>query len=598
MRNVYLCQPQYGVEVRKELTYYLPYSAGCLWSYVSQFPEIKENFQLKELLFRRERFDEVLDRIQDPEVFGFSCYVWNERYCMTLAERVKQRWPDCLIIVGGPQASGKMIKHDFIDIIVMAEGEEAFLEILQAMIAGKSPQKFYSKRRLQDLDIPSPYTTGVFDPIMMANPDVLWSMTLETNRGCPYSCTFCDWGGVTYSKIKKFGLERVRDEIEWLTRWPVSYIFCADANFGIFKERDLEIAKMIRGAYGRSRLDSVNLQYAKNSTEAVFEIAKIIGPLSRGVTLSVQSMNNDTLDAIERGNMDVNDLGRLMRLSEQYGVLTYTEVILGLPLETLESWKQGLADILEMGQHQNIDMWFGQLLENSELNSMETKNKYGIKSICAKDYMPYLNPTDDLTVQEEIDLICATKTMPTADMVESYMYGWMIIHMHIGGYSQMLSRYCRNFHDVSYRDFYDRLFAKIRLFPGLSAHYKNLEDVVRHYLTTGDILDTNYTKGGHGLHAVSYEYLFRHQDGFKHIIREVAESFADIDESAVTLNDNFMFNLGQTYPVTVDLEFDPKTWKKQPPTKYIIEPCVALDEIFDFYKTRRMGLLKNKITKA
>jgi putative methyltransferase len=596
MKNVYLCQPQYGVDLNK-LSYYLPYSAACLWSYVFQFEDIKKNFHLKELIFRREKFNEVLSRIQDPAIFGFSCYLWNERYCMTLAHMVKEKWPDCLIVVGGPQASGKMIKHDFIDSIVISEGEESFLEILRSTLQGKTPEKFYSKKRLQNLDIPSPYTTGVFDDIMSSNPDVLWSMTFETNRGCPYSCTFCDWGGLTYSKVKKFDIERIKEDIEWATKWPVNYLFCADANFGIFKERDIEIAKMIRGIHGRSKIDRVNLQYAKNSTEAVFEIARIIGPLSRGVTLSVQSMNEVTLDAIKRGNMDTNNIKKLIELSKQYGVFTYTEVILGLPLETIETWKQGLADILEMGQHQSIDMWFGQLLENSELNSAESRSKYGVKSIIAKDYMPFLHFNDDQTVHEEIELINETSTMSTDDIVEAYMYGWMIIHMHIGGYSQILARYCRSFHDISYRDFYDRMFEKIKASPILGEHYSNLRKVVHHYLTTGHIDDDYCNKGGHGIHSVSYEYFFQRQGQIKSFASDVARSFVDIDPSVEILNSNFLFSPEQDYPLFIDLEFDPMDWKKEK-SRCILSSQLLMDENFDFYKFRRQGLIKNKIAKA
>ena len=79
MKNVYLFQPQYAVEFRKEKNYWLPYSAGCVWSYAKQFRDITDHFQLKKLFFKREPIDQVLDQIEDPAVCGFSCYLWNER---------------------------------------------------------------------------------------------------------------------------------------------------------------------------------------------------------------------------------------------------------------------------------------------------------------------------------------------------------------------------------------------------------------------------------------------------------------------------------------------------------------------------------------
>lgn len=598
-KNVYLFQPQYAVEYRKETNYWLPYSVGCLWSYVSQFDHIRENFELKDLIFRREPPDQVLARMEEPAVAGFSCYVWNEQYCLTMAEKIKKKWPNCVIEFGGAQTSGKMLRYDFIDSIIMAEGEENFLEVLERVLDDKPPQQLYQKRRLQELDIPSPYTSGLFDKILAENPDAIWSMTFETNRGCPYACTFCDWGGVTYSKVKKFDLSRVQADLEWAIGKPISYMVCADANFGIFKERDVEIARIIRRVAEQSQVDSVNLQYAKNSTDVVFEIAKIIGNLSRGITVSVQSMNDLSLEAIKRKNLDINNIQRLMQLSEEYGVSTYTEVILGLPLETLETWRQGLANILEMGQHSSIDMWFTQLLENSELAQSASRMQYGIKSIIAKDYMPQFNPNDYREIEEEIELVNQTNTMSTADMVEAYMYGWMIIHFHINGYSQFYSRYCRQRKNVSYREFYDRMY---ELLPTsvFADHFKRLREVVDCYLYTGEMLKfDNFAKGqnGHGIHALSYGYMYDNRVQAYALAQQVAESFGQLEPGVDVVQNNFIFEKDQQYPVTADLDFDITTWNDAS-NSYEINPKIAgTTTQFDFYQFRRQGLLKNRITK-
>ena len=596
-KNIYLFQPQYAVEFRKENTYWLPYSVGCLWSYVAQFEDIQENFELKDLVFRREPPDQVIQRMEEPAVAGFSCYVWNQQYCLTMAKTIKKYWPRCVIIFGGAQSGGRMIQYDFIDSIIMAEGEDNFLDALRSISAGQSPKQFYQKKRLQDLDIPSPYTTGVFDKILAAHPDTLWSMTLETNRGCPYACTFCDWGGVTYSKVKKFTLDRVKSDLEWCIGKPISYLFCADANFGIFKERDVEIAKIIRRAADQSRIDSVNLQYAKNSTDVVFTIAKIIGDLSRGITVSVQSMSDETLEAVKRKNLDINNIRHLMDLSEKYDVSTYTEVILGLPLETLESWKQGLADILEMGQHNSIDMWFAQLLENSELAQPDSRKLYGIKSIVAKDYMTLYNPNDCREIEEEIELVNQTNLLSTQDMIECYMYGWMVLHFHISGYSQLFARYCRHRKNISYRDFYDRLFEQLQQDNFFLDHFTKLRGVVDHYLHTGEMLKfDNFTKGGHGIHALSYEFIYDNKNQAYELAREVAKSFCDLESGLIDIQTNFIYDPGQKFPITVDLGLDLQSWQDGP-FCYEISSKAKIDGEFDFYRYRRQGLIKNKITK-
>ena len=596
-KNVYLFQPQYAIEFRKENTYWLPYSAGCLWSYASQFDWVKENFELKGLIFRREPPDQLIARMEEPALAGFSCYVWNEQYCLIMAKKIKQRWPNCVIEFGGPQASGKMIKYDFIDSIIMAEGEENFLDALRRILAGKPPEQFYQKRRLENLDIPSPYTTGVFDEIIKNNPGAIWSTTLETNRGCPFACTFCDWGGVTYSKVKKFNIDRIQKELEWCKSNPIGYIFVADANFGIFKERDVEIAKMIRKVADQSRIDSINVQYAKNSTDVVFTIAQIVGDLSRGVTVSVQSMNDGTLEAIKRKNLDVNNIRHLMDLSEKYSVSTYTEVILGLPLETIESWKQGFADILEMGQHNSIDMWFAQLLENSELSQPDSRRRYGIKSIVAKDYMPLYNPNDWREIEEEIELTNQTNTLSTKEMIECYMYGWMVIHFHITGYSQLYARYCRQRKDVSYRQYYDKFFELLQQKNFFLNHFIGLRGVVDHYLHTGEMSQfDNFTKGGHGIHALSYGFIYDNKKEAYALAKTVAESFCEVDQGIIDLQNNFIYDYSQQFPIEIELNFDLLTWKDEK-SLYEISPKSTIDGEFDFYRYRRQGLIKNKITK-
>jgi len=597
VKNVYLFQPQYAVDVRNEINCYFPYSAGCVWSYVAQFSDITANFQLADIIFRRESVDEILDRLIDPVVCGFSCYVWNERWCLHAAEAIKNKWPNTVIVFGGPQTHGGMTQYKFIDSFVRGEGEENFLDLLRTLITDAPVDLFYNKRRLNNLEIPSPYTTGVFDGIIKNNPDVVWAMTLETNRGCPYSCTFCDWGSLTYSKIKKFELGKIKQELEWIVTQPVKYIVCADANMGIFKERDLEIARMVRDAADRGGvLEGVNFQYAKNSTEIVFQIAQTIGSLGRGVTVSVQSMNEDTLDAIKRRNMDINNMRELLALGAEHNVPTYTELILGMPNETLETWIDGFDALLEVGQHSLIDMWFTQILINSEMGQPEYRRKYGIESVVAKDYMPLYNANDSREIQETIELINATNTMSTDDMVTAYMYGWMILYFHIGGYSQVVSRYLRGAHDISYKDYYNRLFEKLSDDPKLGEHFSKTKEVVRHYLTTGEILSfADIKNGGHALHSVSYGFMYQHRESAYELALEIGNKCVTLPAWVSELQYNFLFNEDSQYPLIISADYNIIT-QEHNELVYQIQPQKGMTSELNFYQTRRKGLLKNLVT--
>ncbi len=245
MRNLYMFQPQYAVEVRKEDTYWLPYSVGCLWAYCLQYGDVSSGYHLKDFIFKRENPEELVARLEDPVVCAFSTYIWNEQYNLHVAKLIKQKYPHCVIEFGGPQATEKLAKYDFIDCIIISEGEQSFLDLLRKIIMHEPYERIYKKERIDDLDFQSPYQLGVFNKIVADNPDVLWSMTIETNRGCPYRCTFCDWGGVARSKISKLDDARVRETIEYILKYSsVKRLEVLDANFGIF-ERDLQFVQHI-----------------------------------------------------------------------------------------------------------------------------------------------------------------------------------------------------------------------------------------------------------------------------------------------------------------------------------------------------------------
>ena len=146
-----------------------------------------------------------------------------------------------------------------------------------------------------------------------------------------------------------------------------------------------------------------------------------------------------------------------MELSEKYDVNTYTEVILGLPLETKETWRDGLCELLECGQHQSIDFNLAEVLVNSELNEDLYKETYKIKT---KRLTQYYTLKED-SFPESGNVVIETSTMSTTDLIESYMYAWMIVHCHINGYTQLYSKFARNYHNVSFRVFYDKLFEKL-----------------------------------------------------------------------------------------------------------------------------------------
>lgn len=538
MHNLYLFQPQYRVSFNDKDQYWFPYAVGCLWSYAKQF-EVAKTWDLKRILFKREPIDKVIKTIVNPSLCAFSVYIWNEKYCLRLAKEIKVLWPNCVIAFGGPQVSSHYTKYSFIDTMVIGEGEPAFVSMLQKVVEGKEPQLFYNEKRMDSLDtVPSPYVDGTFDHLIEQNPNLFWSAPFETNRGCPYSCTFCDWGGLTRSKVKKFSLERIVNELAWLKDKKIRTMFLTDANFGIFKERDLEIANLLRQfSEANGNLEYIAMNYAKNSNEHVFKIAQAFGKINKGITFSVQSMNPDTLEEIKRKNMDVGDIKTLMKLSAEYNIPHYTEVILGLPHETLSTWKSGIAELLELGQHSRIDVLFNMILDNTEMKEAQV-GPFKLKTIEADDVVAF-SVDEETGIKETAPIVVSTSTMTTDEIVEAFIYTWMVIAFHIGGYSMNASMALRA-KGIAYRRFYDKLFE--RIFELKEAN--RIQNATKSLLTRGNTL----TKGLYPTNLAHSSTAFMNEniDQVNNLVRDTVRSFGitvdyDLKEKEQTLKDHEYF---------------------------------------------------------
>ena len=465
MQAVYLVQPNYHAIFNEKVNYWLPYSIGTIWCYANQNKIIQDNFNLKDIFFKRSIINDVVEQVSNNAIFAFSNYVWNWEYNNTLAKAIKLKYPSSRIVFGGPQVNNRPLetkffkKYSHVDSVILGEGEIAFEQLLIDIYNNKN-KKIYHGIRNENLDfIPSPYTTGFFDNIVNKNPNVTWSATLETNRGCPYSCTFCDWGSLTYSKVKKFHLQKVFEDIEWMGKNNVDLLAVADANFGIFKERDFAIAEKIceiKQKYNSP--NSIPLNYAKNSNRNLIDIVELFSRygLSRGMTISFQSLDALVLESIKRKNMDINHAGEIFQLLEEKQLNYYSELILGMPEETLESWKEGLIKIISLGQHQTLDIYLTSMLENSELNQLSQREKYDLKVVTVQD-TSYTTCDDESNILEKTDVIYSTSTLSNSDLIDAFMFSWIIINLHNYGWTQIYSRFLNNTNLISYRIFYNNV---------------------------------------------------------------------------------------------------------------------------------------------
>ncbi|OHA94014.1 MAG: hypothetical protein A2W51_02110 [Candidatus Zambryskibacteria bacterium RIFCSPHIGHO2_02_39_10] len=474
-RNVQLVQVnyQYGQNV------FVPYSVGSLQAYAETVPEIRNSFNFQEPLFLREDPVSVVRNMKNPTVVGFSCYLWNWEYNTTLARAVREAFPKALIVFGGTQvpnaSDGFFEKYPCVDILVHHEGELPFADILQESLSaspdytsitglsvrveGVETLKTLSRERVKDLSIlPSPYLAGIFD--FMLGRGFSLNVSQETNRGCPYSCTFCDWGGATYSKMFSIDIDRILAEFDWFGRNKAEYLFNCDANYGILpRDHDLTMKMVETRARYNGYPKRFRMCTAKNSNDKIFEIVKILSDvgMNKGATLSFQSMDEGTLTIVKRRNIKITQFSHLMDRYREAGIATYTELILAMPGESYQSTKDGIDTLID-GQDDNVNIYVYPCtaLPNSEMSDPRYVEVHQIKSVRMPILLAHSTPEPE-SLTEYSEAIVETSTMSREDWCWAYMFYWAVQGFHCLGLTQHIAIFFHKFFGLKYSDFYEKL---------------------------------------------------------------------------------------------------------------------------------------------
>ena len=477
---------------------YLPYAVGLLQRYIETKAANPASFRFLLPIYRRMPVREVVAQVRGADVVGFSTYVWNGRISLEIARRLKQEDPTKLIVFGGPHVPDNpeqfLRDNRCIDIAVHNEGEATFLEILESLpsrdwspIAGVSfiaPDGSFvrtaNRIRFRDLeDVPSPYTNGTFDALMERNTTETWIGLWETNRGCPFQCTFCDWGSATAGKVTRFGLDRLLNEVNWFAKNKIEYVFCCDANFGMQK-RDLDLVEYVAKVKKETGFPvALSVQNTKNATERAYLTQKILSDagLNKGVALSMQSVDADTLTAIKRDNISLESYLELQRRFTRDGVETYSDLILGLPGETYDSFADGIDRLIESGQHNRIQFNNLSILPNAEMGSPAYRAKYGMVTVESAIINIHGERTDlEDDVPEVQDLVVATAAMPLADWRRTRTLCWITALLHFDKLFQIPIIVAHDLTGLRYRDIFEAFL------NADTAKYPLLAEIVRFFL--------------------------------------------------------------------------------------------------------------------
>lgn len=446
MKNVYMCE--FNLMMGESV--YLPIATSSLVAYAKTNATITQHYCFMPYCFIKKPISEILESMEEPSVLVLSLSLWNYKYSLLLAKAVKNKYPGCTVICGGPSVpfdpTNFFTENPFLDITCRGEGELMFSEILLELLKNEEEQDlslidgisyfrngqvFINPKEHDVFDLNkyvSPYLSGEFDYLFRdEDSNFEYQIILETNRGCPFQCGYCFWGRGDIPRMRYFPLEMVYKTIEWLGEKRIQYVFCADSNFGIV-ERDVAIASYLaktKKQYGYPA--KFRVCFAKNSLSRIQRIGEILAAseLSKSTTVSLQSRNSDALKNIKRNNISMKEFEEFIKGCALKKIPTYTEFILGFPGETYQSFLDGIRDILDTRAHNEIFVYLCTVLPNTYIATPEFQKKFKIQ----KKRIPLMeihcnvhnvSDQDDLEseyVQEYEEIISGCDTLSVTDIV-------------------------------------------------------------------------------------------------------------------------------------------------------------------------------------
>lgn len=475
--------------------HYFPYSVGMLQAYAQKYLPRPERVEFLLPIYRRVLVRDAVAQLQDADICCFSAYVWNVRLSLAIAKELKRQRPSVLVVFGGPQVprpdrpwevEAFLNDNPFVDLAVHGAGEKPFVSILEDGLSGNwnaipsvsflkdsaltQTERAASFKSLEG--VPSPYVDGAFDALMAANPGERWIGLWETDRNCPFSCTFCGWG-LLEKKPALWPLDQVYRDVDWFAEHKVEFVFCCNANF-FLTARDLEIARyVVRTKLARGYPKFLSVQDAKNAADRVFEGRMILesAGLNTGVVISLQSIDPTTLQIIRRDNIRLDAYQTLQHRFRSNGIETMTDVILPLPGQTYDSFADGVSRIIDHGQHNRIQFNLCCSVPDAELSHRDYIQVHGLQTVTTK-IVNIHGQVEEEEIAETQDLIIATAAMPREDWVRARTFSWMMGLLHFDKLLQIPSVVVRRLGAATYREicelFSEGRFGSAEDFPVLT----------------------------------------------------------------------------------------------------------------------------------
>ena len=439
--EIWICDLTYTQQTVASDT--IPMAIGCLASYTEKkLPWIKPIKIFK----YPDKLCSAIEKKGFPEIICFANYVWNFNLSYEFTKFVKKKSPKTVVVFGGPnypiveeEQIAFLKKNNLIDFYIIKEGEIPFVNLIRELSSENLNVENVKKLRIPSThcitnegeivltepaerikhlsEIPSPYLEGRLDEFF----DGTLMPLVQTNRGCPFTCTFCVEGVGYYNKINKYCHDKISSELDYIGKKMKSIrekggrndLFIADSNFGMYKE-DLDVARELANTqkkYGWPNY--INVATGKNVKHRILETSKIIGGALR-LSGSVQSLDKKVQENIKRKNISAEGLMDLALSASEIGANSYSEIILGLPGDTKEAHFNTIKTVIEAGFN-NLFLFQLMILPGSEMSTLESIKKYDMNiqyRVLPRCYGDF-KVLDERIISAEIEQICVSSNTLT-----------------------------------------------------------------------------------------------------------------------------------------------------------------------------------------
>ncbi len=484
---------------RGYMSEFIPLGIGCIKAHLMEFSEFADSVEVR--LFKNPQI--AIDGFlrERPSIVGFSNYSWNFNLGVSIAREIKSIEPNTLIVFGGPNYPLEDVMRErwfrsnpAVDLYIIGDGEETFtrvydefrrlgnierlkrmgLEGCQALVDGRLFNPSSAIPRTESLDkAPSPYLRGYFDEWL---EDESFIPMLETTRGCPFTCTFCDKGSRIWAKIHRKSVARFEAELEYVAaRYPGKLMCLADDNFGMYGQ-DIEYARAIQRVQKKHRYPYfIRSSTGKNRQDRILQVSEILqGSLQ--FTASVQSMDPEVLKNVRRENISYEVLIDSAKRALSNDATTRSEVILGLPGDTLAKHRQALFKLID-ADIRCLLTYTLIFLEGTELATAEGRKKWNLESkyrINAGAMGSYRFGDKDL-LSVEIEEVCVSSdSLPFEDYIRGRLFGLTVGIFYSDFFLYEFYQLLKNF-DIPGSEVVERLDRRVEHFP------PTLRDIFRQF---------------------------------------------------------------------------------------------------------------------